>query len=202
VFRESFKVAHWRNTLFWIAIRCTTWSPAIACWVTSQDVQNIHVRFVKKLNWLANSPFLLIKSYQAFWIDILKRFLLFFFSKPKSFNWNAEFYAKAKDWFPVKFSQYYVSLAVKRLRKKVLKPHRPFSPGKCDLRGLKVWLLWINNRSEQRWYTLKVSTERCLTRAGDTIFVPSPYCFLYEYTWKPQRRKLRFSMDVMDVVLD
>ena len=30
-FWESFKVAHWHNTLFWIAIRCTTWSPAHDC---------------------------------------------------------------------------------------------------------------------------------------------------------------------------
>ena len=35
LFWESFKVAHRRhNTLFWIAIRYTTWSPAIVCWVT------------------------------------------------------------------------------------------------------------------------------------------------------------------------
>ena len=34
VFWESFKVAHWHNTLFWIAIQYATWSPAIACWGT------------------------------------------------------------------------------------------------------------------------------------------------------------------------
>ena len=33
--------------------------------------------------------------------------------------------------------------------KQVLKPHWLVSPGKCDSRGLKVWLQWINNRSEQ-----------------------------------------------------
>ena len=27
--------------------------------------------------------------------------------------------------------------------------------------------------------TLQVLAERCFTRAGDTIFVPPPYCFFY-----------------------
>lgn len=34
VFWQYSKVAHWHSTLSWIAIRYTTWSPAIACWVT------------------------------------------------------------------------------------------------------------------------------------------------------------------------
>ena len=40
-------------------------------------------------------------------------------------------------------------------------------------------MAWISNRSERSSYTLRVSAERCFTRAGDTIFVSSPYCCFY-----------------------
>ena len=64
--------------------------------------------------------------------------------------------------------------------KQVLKPQRLLSPRKFNSRSLnsKVWLLLINNRREQSWYTLRVSAEKCFTRAGDTIFIQQTiYCF-------------------------
>ena len=127
-------------------------------------------------------PSLLIKFYQAFWKEMLKRFLLILFSKSKTINWsNAEFHAKAKELisgkvFPV--SRFIGRKTRKFSYRQVLKPHRLLSPGKCDSRSLKVWLLWIKNRSEQSWYILKVSAERCFTGVGDTFFSPPPYyCF-------------------------
>ena len=64
-----------------------------------------------------------------------------------------------------------------------IKLHRLLSSGKCDSRRLKMWVLRINNRSEQNWYTLKVSPERYFRRTGDTIFVPPLYCCFYVYSF-------------------
>ena len=88
--------------------------------------------------------------------------------------------------------------------RKVLKPHRLVSSGKYDSRDPKVWPLWINNRSEQSWYTLKVSAEMWFTRAGDSFRSAAVQLLLHHYLPKPQGSQLRnlpFSMNIMDSVL-
>ena len=61
-----------------------------------------------------------------------------------------------------------------------------------------MWLLGINNRSR---YTLKVSTERRFTRAGNTIFVPPPSCCFSRIISMNILENQRFSIDIMDFIL-
>ena len=105
----------------------------------------------------------------------------------------------------MKFSHHHLSWAVKRgnsLKNEILKPHRLLSPSKWDPRGPKVWLLWTKHRSEQSWYSSKVSLRKVFYESGWRYFRSATIRFLlqyyhYEYTWKLQGWQLRnllFSM--------
>ena len=134
--------------------------------------------------------------------DIKKVSDLFRFSKPRNINWNnTEFYTKAKNWFPLKFSQNHVSRAMlsETSSTKTASARKTWFTGSESVASVALKSHW----------TKLIQVERCFTTAGGTILFLRPYCWFHSFSMnilkKPQvwqLRKLRFSMDIMHFILD
>ena len=107
VFWKSFKFAHWHNTLFWIAILYTTWSPAIACWIKKARCfefrcGEVTESLMSKFTFSFDKVSLAILNLK---LGVKKISALLRFENQKTLTEIMQsFTRRQNNWFPVKFS--------------------------------------------------------------------------------------------------